>query len=175
MVSGAVQVDYGGEVTGYSSWPPMGSGGGSNTGYKNAAYHKNVYYYPSNGGSAVNATLTAQTPSPTFYSATLGTYGSPWNTTLFFGGPGGTLRITVSAASASGSVTIAGNLVEYYYVPTLQYQDDGGVWTDFPAGATVTTQVFSFVHPNMTLGTHTVSVRDAFFTQVVGTSSAFTV
>jgi hypothetical protein len=81
-------IDYGGETVGTTSFPPMGSGAFANQGWQKAAYQRQIYYYPTAGGSAW-ASLTASQSWPNCYTAQLNTYGSPWNTSLWFGGPGG--------------------------------------------------------------------------------------
>lgn len=84
----ATEIDYGGEVVGTTSWPPMGSGQWANQAWPRAAFQRNIYYYPNTGGSAWS-NLNAAQPSPGCYSLTLGNV-SNWGKYFYFGGPGGT-------------------------------------------------------------------------------------
>lgn len=88
MSKHAASIDYGGETVGTTSFPPMGSGAFANAGWQKAAYHRQIYYFPTAGGSSW-ANLTASQSWPNCYTAQLNTYGSPWNTSLWYGGPGG--------------------------------------------------------------------------------------
>jgi neprosin-like protein len=88
LASQAAEIDFGGEVVGTTSWPPMGSGAFANQGYQHAAYQRDVRYFPSGGGN-VAASLTAAAASPACFTATVTSFNPPWNETLFFGGPGG--------------------------------------------------------------------------------------
>jgi len=88
LASGASGIDYGGEVVGSTSWPPMGSGAFANTGWQHAAYQKDIRYYLPGGGTT-NASLIGSATSPQCYTQTFDSYNPPWNATLFFGGPGG--------------------------------------------------------------------------------------
>jgi len=81
-------IDYGGETVGTTSFPPMGSGQFANQGFGKAAYQRQIYYFPTAGGSAW-ANLTASQSWPNCYTAQVNNYGSPWNESLWFGGPGG--------------------------------------------------------------------------------------
>ena len=83
----ALDIDYGGETVGTTSWPPMGSGHFPAEGFGKAAFHRNIYYYPTTGGSA-NSSLTASQPSPACYKINVLSGGS-WNPYFYFGGPGG--------------------------------------------------------------------------------------
>jgi Neprosin len=89
MATQAASIDYGGEVVGTTSWPPMGSGAFANTGYQHAAYQRNITYFPT-GGGAVNAGLTAAAASPQCFTCQVSMFNPPWSETIFFGGPGGT-------------------------------------------------------------------------------------
>jgi hypothetical protein len=84
----ASSIDYGGETVGTTSFPPMGSGAFANAGFQKAAYQRQIYYFPTAGGSAW-ANLTASQSWPNCYTAQLNTYAAPWNKSLWFGGPGG--------------------------------------------------------------------------------------
>ena len=88
MSRNASGIDYGGETVGTTSFPPMGSGAFANTGWQHAAYQRQIYYFPSSGGSAW-ANLTPSQAWPNCYTAQVANYGSPWNVTLWYGGPGG--------------------------------------------------------------------------------------
>jgi hypothetical protein len=83
----ATSIDYGGETTGTTSWPPMGSGHFPAEGFGKAAFHRNIYYFPTAGG-AINASLSAVQNSPSCYKINLLSGGS-WNPYFYFGGPGG--------------------------------------------------------------------------------------
>jgi Neprosin/Pentapeptide repeats (8 copies) len=90
LASQASSIDYGGETVGTTSWPQMGSGAFANAGWQQAAYQRDIRYYPTAGGGSRNASLTAAAASPGCYTAAVTLYGAPWNETLYFGGPGGT-------------------------------------------------------------------------------------
>jgi hypothetical protein len=89
MATGASEIDYGGEVVGTTSWPPMGSGAFANAGYGKACYQRQIQYYPV-GGGIVDASLTGSQPSPKCYTVEVHKFNPPWSETIFFGGPGGT-------------------------------------------------------------------------------------
>ena len=89
MAGHASDIDYGGETVGTTSFPPMGSGAFANQGWQKAAYHRQIYYYPTGGGSAW-ANLSASQGWPKCYTARLNNYASPWTRSLWYGGPGGT-------------------------------------------------------------------------------------
>jgi hypothetical protein len=89
MASHAAEIDYGGEVVGTTSWPPMGSGKFANTGWQHAAYQRDIYYFPTAGG-AMSASLTGSQSWPQCYTVTVTRFNAPWNETIFYGGPGGT-------------------------------------------------------------------------------------
>lgn len=88
MASYAAEIDYGGEVVGTTSWPPMGSGAFAATGWQHAAYQRQVHYFPTTGGR-LDASLTASATS-NCYTALVQKYAAPWSETVWFGGPGGT-------------------------------------------------------------------------------------
>jgi hypothetical protein len=89
MASNASEIDYGGEVVGTTSWPPMGSGAFASDGWQKAASQRDIYYFPTAGGASY-ASLTASQQWPQCYTATVINYNPPWNETVWFGGPGGT-------------------------------------------------------------------------------------
>jgi len=88
LATQASEIDYGGETVGTTSFPPMGSGAFANRGYQQAAYQRDIRYFPSAGGNNI-ASLTAAAASPACYTAAITKFNAPWNETLFFGGPGG--------------------------------------------------------------------------------------
>ncbi|MDO8122578.1 neprosin family prolyl endopeptidase [Isoptericola sp. b490] len=89
MASKATEITYGGEtVTSAVGWPAMGSGEFASAGWQQAAYQRNLYYYPT-GGGAQWAGLTAEQPSPACYTLQLGAAAAPWGVYFFYGGSGG--------------------------------------------------------------------------------------
>jgi hypothetical protein len=89
MASNATEILFGGEtVTSAVSWPPMGSGAFAADGWQQAAYQRDIYYYPTGGGSQW-AALTPEQPSPACYTLSLASAPQPWGVYFFFGGPGG--------------------------------------------------------------------------------------
>jgi hypothetical protein len=93
LATGAESIDYGGEtlVSARGVAPPMGSGMFAEAGYPYAAHQRDIFYYPPMGGLA-QPVLTLEVPTPWYYSAFLMSYDAPWGTTIYFGGPGGTLQ-----------------------------------------------------------------------------------
>ena len=89
LAGSASEIDYGGEVVGTTTFPPMGSGAFANQGWQHAAYQRTIGYWPPQGGAMINANLTASQAWPGCYTADVVLYGAPWNETLWFGGPGG--------------------------------------------------------------------------------------
>jgi hypothetical protein len=49
MASRASEIDYGGEVVGTTSWPPMGGGAYAAAGWQHAAYQRQIHYFPTGG------------------------------------------------------------------------------------------------------------------------------
>jgi hypothetical protein len=90
LTSHATEIDYGGEVVGTTTFPPMGSGHFANDGWTEAAYQRTIGYWTPLGGAMINASLTPSQSWPNCYTAQVAKYGSPWFETLWFGGPGGT-------------------------------------------------------------------------------------
>jgi Neprosin len=88
MASHASEIDYGGEVVGTTSFPPMGSGHFANQGWTKACYQRDITYFPTGGGQ-VNASLTPSQAWPNCYTSQVTLYASPWFETEFYGGPGG--------------------------------------------------------------------------------------
>jgi len=89
LASQAAEIDYGGETTGTTSFPPMGSGAFANQGWQRAAYQRTIGYWPPSGGAMVNASLTPSQAWPACYTAQVQMYAAPWFETLWYGGPGG--------------------------------------------------------------------------------------
>jgi hypothetical protein len=100
--------------------------------------------------------------------------GSPW--TPGTGSVATSVGVTTPAQQSTGATfTVSGTLGGYSTPPTLQYADDSGAFQTLPSGASVTATSFSFVHPAMAAGSHTISVRDSAATGTVGTSGTFSV
>ncbi|MGZ4864667.1 MAG: neprosin family prolyl endopeptidase [Halobacteriota archaeon] len=92
LAGNASEIDFGGEVVGTTSFPPMGSGRFAKEGWQKAAYQRTIGYYNPLGGAMVQANLTASQgwPScPSCYTALVVKYGEPWDETLWYGGSGG--------------------------------------------------------------------------------------
>jgi hypothetical protein len=89
LATQAAEIDFGGEVVGTTSWPPMGSGAFANAGWQQAAYQRDIRYFPAAGGN-VSANLTGAMTSPQCFTVLVTMFGAPWNETIYFGGPGGT-------------------------------------------------------------------------------------
>lgn len=69
--------------------------------------------------------------------------------------------ITVNAISnplPNTAFTVTGSLANYSVAPTLTYSDDGLAAKALPTGSTVTATSFSFVHPGIQAGAHTLAV-----------------
>ncbi len=88
MASQASEIDYGGEVVGTTSFPPMGSGHFANQGWTKACHQRDITYFPTNGGQ-VNASLTPSQAWPNCYTSQVILYAPTWSETEFYGGPGG--------------------------------------------------------------------------------------
>lgn len=89
LAKGSNGILFGGETTGTTSWPPMGSGNWPSGGFKQAAYQRIVHYYPT-ATTYKDATLTANQPVPKCYKADLTNNSTgDWHTYFYFGGPGG--------------------------------------------------------------------------------------
>jgi hypothetical protein len=90
----ATDIAFGGEVTGQPNSSgqiytgQMGSGAPANAGWQHAAFQKEVYYFPTSGGSAW-ANLTGFADSDRSYSVDVHNEGGNWGTYFFFGGHGG--------------------------------------------------------------------------------------
>jgi len=86
----AVEIDFGGETVGTTSWPPMGGGSFADTGFKHAAYQRNIWYIDDKAGGAKWPTLTRSQPSPNCYTdENFNNSATAWVTYFYFGGPGG--------------------------------------------------------------------------------------
>jgi hypothetical protein len=88
LAAGATELDFGGETYTTGAWPPMGSGAFANGGAGNTAYARDVYFFPAAGGAQPAALAGSQT-SAACYTSLTGAAAPPWNTFVFFGGPGG--------------------------------------------------------------------------------------
>jgi hypothetical protein len=89
LATNATEILFGGEtVTSAVSWPPMGSGALASAGYGQAAYQRNIYYFPLAGGTQW-ASLTPEQPSLACYTLALNSAAAPWGVYFYFGGPGG--------------------------------------------------------------------------------------
>lgn len=90
MASNAAQALFGGETVceQAGSWPAMGSGANASAGWTHAAYHRDLFFFPTSGG-AQYAALDGHEPSAPTYTQSLGKALPPWNIYFFFGGPGG--------------------------------------------------------------------------------------
>jgi Neprosin len=88
MKSGATRIEYGGETAGESNFPPMGSGAFGTAGFPNAAYQRDISYFPLDGGASIPQ-LTLRNPTPKCYKSILRQHRPDWNLTLYYGGPGG--------------------------------------------------------------------------------------
>lgn len=89
MATKSTEILFGGETVCASvSWPSMGSGALASAGWQQAAYQRNIFYFPPAGG-AQWAGLTPEQPSPGCYTLTLNSAPAPWGIYFFFGGPGG--------------------------------------------------------------------------------------
>jgi hypothetical protein len=89
MTTGAEEIKYGGEtVCRAVAWGAMGSGAHASAGFGQAAYQRNIYYFPSGGGSQW-AGLDVKEPSPGCYTLVPDTAPAPWGIYHYYGGPGG--------------------------------------------------------------------------------------
>ena len=88
LATAATNADFGGETVNQVNWPPMGSGAMANTGFRHAAYHRDINYFGTDG-SLQRAVLSASQPSPSCYTIDVQNTSDPWNVYFFFGGPGG--------------------------------------------------------------------------------------
>lgn len=93
LAHSAESIDYGGEATGKSSWPEMGSGQFADKGWRKAAFQNTIFLIPrdEDGGVGVWADLSKSEPSPKCYTIDLvpASRGGDWGTYFYFGGPGG--------------------------------------------------------------------------------------
>lgn len=89
MATSAAGFKFGGEtVTSKVSWPAMGSGGLAAGGWQQAAYQRDIFYFPT-GGGAQWANLTPHQPSSCYTLALATPVARPWGVYFFYGGPGG--------------------------------------------------------------------------------------
>jgi hypothetical protein len=89
LATAATDVDYGGETVASVNWPPMGSGAFAAAGWQQAAYQRDIYYFPTTGGAQFVNLIPAQ-PSPHSYTINTFSAAAPWNSYFYFGGSGGT-------------------------------------------------------------------------------------
>jgi hypothetical protein len=109
LATAATDIDFGGETVGSGNYPPMGSGTFAATGYKSAAYQRNIYYIaPNNTGTY--ASLVPSQDWPDSYTIAVGT-SSDWGEYFYFGGPGG--AGTAPRQPEDSRVTRAERLVLY--------------------------------------------------------------
>lgn len=86
----ATKIDYGGETTGTTSWPKMGSGAFANTGFAKAAFQNQIFYL-NTSGTSVWSSLNSVQNSPSCYTIQqFSSSDSNWGKYFYFGGPGGT-------------------------------------------------------------------------------------
>jgi hypothetical protein len=88
LATQAAQIAFGGETLGVTSYPPMGSGAFASKGAGQAAYQRNIGYFPAAGGTLPAAVSPAQ-QWPQSYTIAV-QRSDPWGTFFYFGGPGGT-------------------------------------------------------------------------------------
>jgi hypothetical protein len=88
----ATFLEFGGEVVGTTSWPPMGSGELPSHGYKQAAYQRSVWWLNAKN-DAFDTVLTLDQEAPNCYliATTPAPGKSSWSKYpyFYFGGPGG--------------------------------------------------------------------------------------
>ena len=82
---------FGGEVAGTSGWSSMGSGQFAEAGYQHAAYQRDVEYFLPNGGTVVADDLKPYVSAPALFTVISNVNNPPWNQTIYFGGPGGSV------------------------------------------------------------------------------------
>ena len=92
MSKHATLLEFGGEVVGTTSWPPMGSGELPSKGYEHAAYQRSVWWLDSkDNGSNTALSLDQEAPNCYKISTTIAPGKSSWSAYpyFYFGGPGG--------------------------------------------------------------------------------------
>jgi hypothetical protein len=102
MATGATEIDFGGETVGTGAYPPMGSGAFAALGYRKAAYHRNITYFPNTAG-VQDAALTICQDWPSSYTIDL-EKSAEWGQYFFFGGPGSAAPVAAPAAATLASV-----------------------------------------------------------------------
>jgi hypothetical protein len=92
----ASEIDYGGEVVGTTSWPPMGGGAPASAGFGHAAYQRQIFYWDLSSTAYWSGLTTYSSPPPRgrgpgCYSIlfTPSTSGGTWDSYFYFGGAGG--------------------------------------------------------------------------------------
>jgi mannan endo-1,4-beta-mannosidase len=76
-----------------------------------------------------------------------------------------------SGISPATPFQVVGSAANYATIPVLTFADDGGAATALPAGAVVTLTSFTFTHPGMSSGPHTLVISDGTHS----TSAAYSV
>lgn len=84
----ATRIDFGGEVTGQTASGQMGSGAFAQAGWRQAAFQKDIYFFPASGKAAW-ANLYPRETNPAYYKIDVRNGRSTWGTYFYFGGPGG--------------------------------------------------------------------------------------
>jgi hypothetical protein len=80
----------------------------------------------------------------------------------------------ISVQPVGTAFAVSGTVTNVTAAPTLQYSDNGGPFLPLPAGASVTTTSFSFIHPGLGASQSvTVVVRDANRTTVAASAPPF--
>jgi hypothetical protein len=92
MARRSSHIVFGGEVATLDNndWPPMGSGALTTPTWEQVAYQRRIRYVAPNGRS-LNADLQPVALLPFCYAATSVKYRPPWDETVWYGGPGGSL------------------------------------------------------------------------------------
>ena len=87
MATGAQDIDFGGETSALTSWPPMGNGEFASS--NSPAWQQNLAYYTGNTGQW--AQVTPRQLSSNCYTIEVSTVGGPGGPPcIYYGGPGGT-------------------------------------------------------------------------------------
>lgn len=76
---------------------------------------------------------------------------------------GDTQIVTVTVPTGiqpSAQFTVTGSLTGYAEPPTLNYEDGTGGFGPLPTGSTVTTTAYSFIHPGVGSGSHSLTIED---------------
>ncbi len=127
---------------------------------------------PTGGVEVSSTTVGAYFPSTLApFSVASGGYTNPAPSQ-----PVQSLTVTTPGQQNTGvAFAMTGTIIGYASAPTLNYEVDGGGFGALPAGNTVTATTFTFTVPGLSLGAHTVTVRDANATANSVTSGVFSV